>query len=220
MDKLNVLVVESNFLVREGLVSYLKKKGLSVFTSTFSLSEISATLEREKIHVLILDYFSTHKNSSLAFELITQLRHCPTLGIIEEIETSVIKRGLEAGLSGHVLKDCDGDEIYDAVTALHQGIPFYCGQIVEALNDFKGEHLGCDGIQISEREVEIISMIAEGLTNKEIADRLFLSTHTITTHRKNIMNKLGVNNTAGIVLFAVKSNFISPNRFLFANPSE
>ena len=60
-------------------------------------------------------------------------------------------------------------------------------------------------------------LIAEGLTNIHIAESLFLSTHTINTHRKNIMNKLGVNNTAGLVLFAVRENLVSPNHFLFAS---
>jgi DNA-binding NarL/FixJ family response regulator len=69
---------------------------------------------------------------------------------------------------------------------------------------------------LSERENEIIILIAEGLTNEQIAEQLFLSKHTINTHRKNIMSKLGVKNTAGIVMYAVKMNLISPNKFLFA----
>jgi DNA-binding CsgD family transcriptional regulator len=60
-------------------------------------------------------------------------------------------------------------------------------------------------------------MIAEGLTNQQIAEQLFLSNHTINTHRKNIMAKLGVKNTAGIVMYAVKTNLVSPNKFLFAS---
>jgi DNA-binding NarL/FixJ family response regulator len=54
------------------------------------------------------------------------------------------------------------------------------------------------------------------LSNKEIAEKLFLSTHTVTTHRKNIMNKLQVNNTAGLVLYAVRNDLIGPNKFLFS----
>jgi DNA-binding CsgD family transcriptional regulator len=69
---------------------------------------------------------------------------------------------------------------------------------------------------LSDRETEIIILISEGLTNAQIAEQLFLSNHTINTHRKNIMAKLGVKNTAGIVMFAVKTALVSPNRFLFA----
>ena len=69
---------------------------------------------------------------------------------------------------------------------------------------------------LSDRESEIIVLIAEGNTNAQIAEMLFLSNHTVGTHRKNIMSKLGVRNTAGIVMYAVKTNLISPNKFLFA----
>ena len=67
---------------------------------------------------------------------------------------------------------------------------------------------------------EIIVLIAEGRTNQQIADQLFLSAHTVNTHRKNIMSKLGVKNTAGIVMYAVKTNLISPNKFLFTAENE
>jgi DNA-binding CsgD family transcriptional regulator len=71
-------------------------------------------------------------------------------------------------------------------------------------------------VNISERELEIIKLIAEGYTNVEIAEKLFLSPHTVNTHRKNILQKLGINNTAAIVMYAVKTNLVSPNKFLFA----
>ena len=75
----------------------------------------------------------------------------------------------------------------------------------------------CAELNISEREVEIIKLIAEGFINKEIANKLFLSTHTVNTHRKNIMSKLGVSNATGIVIFAVKEKLVSPKDFLFSS---
>jgi DNA-binding CsgD family transcriptional regulator len=71
-------------------------------------------------------------------------------------------------------------------------------------------------VSITERELEIITLIAEGYTNVEIAEKLFLSPHTVNTHRKNILQKLGVNNTAAIVMYAVKTQLVSPNKFLFS----
>ena len=71
-------------------------------------------------------------------------------------------------------------------------------------------------VVLSDRENEIIKLVAEGNTNGKIAELLFLSNHTVNTHRKNIMAKLGVKNTAGIVMYAVKMNIVSPNRFLFS----
>ena len=79
------------------------------------------------------------------------------------------------------------------------------------------EQLSCEPISLSEREQEVIKMIAEGYTNAQIAEKIFLSNHTVNTHRKNIMRKLGVNNTAGIVMYAVKTQLVSPNKFLFTS---
>ena len=80
----------------------------------------------------------------------------------------------------------------------------------------EGEALSCEPVVISERETEIIALIAEGCTNGQIAEKLYLSSHTVGTHRKNIMQKLGVNNTAAVVMYAVKTGLVNPNRFLFS----
>ena len=88
------------------------------------------------------------------------------------------------------------------------------------VNDLDFDSFTCEAIVLSERENEIIKLVAEGNTNNKIAEMLFLSSHTVNTHRKNIMSKLGVKNTAGIVMYAVKMNIVSPNRFLFTPNTE
>ena len=75
--------------------------------------------------------------------------------------------------------------------------------------------LSSSSAQLSDRELQIIQFIAEGYTNSQIAAIIYLSNHTVNTHRKNIMKKLGVNNTAGIVMYAVKTEMVSPNQFSF-----
>ena len=83
------------------------------------------------------------------------------------------------------------------------------------MNELESLPFSCDPIHLSGRETEVLELIAEGMTNGQVADKLFLSAHTVTTHRKNIMSKLGVNNTAAIVMYAVKTGLVSPNKFLF-----
>lgn len=129
---------------------------------------------------------------------------------------------LRGGVSGYVKKDCEVEEIIDAVLATADGERFFCGKVLEAMrrasievDRFAGEALTCDPVTLSEREYEIIGMIAEGLSYTQIADRLHISAHTVTTHRRNLMQKLGVNNTASVVMYAVKHGLVSPNRFLF-----
>jgi DNA-binding NarL/FixJ family response regulator len=103
------------------------------------------------------------------------------------------------------------------------GSKFFCGQILNTIRsvdiDVDGENwttFNCEPIHLSDREQEIITLIAEGYTNTAIAEQLFLSPHTVNTHRKNIMQKLGVKNTAAIVMYAVKTNLVNVNKFLFS----
>jgi DNA-binding NarL/FixJ family response regulator len=102
------------------------------------------------------------------------------------------------------------------------GQKFFCGKILETLrrSSFDVDQLltapmSCAPVTLSARECEVISLIAEGLSYTRIAERLHLSAHTVTTHRRNIMQKLGVNSTAAVVMYAMKNGLVSPNKFLF-----
>ncbi len=129
---------------------------------------------------------------------------------------------LKAGVTSYIKKDCSRDEIIDSVLQTGEGQKFFCGKILRAIQasaldvDMLQENApDCAPVTVSERESEIIALIAEGCSYTRIAERLCLSAHTVSTHRKNIMQKLGVNNTAALVLYAVKNGLVSPNKFLF-----
>jgi DNA-binding NarL/FixJ family response regulator len=133
---------------------------------------------------------------------------------------------LRAGITSYIKKDCSMSEVLEAIDVTGQGGTFFCGQILDAIRresiditDLESLDFTCDPVVLTEREIEVLVFISEGMTNVQIAEKLFLSNHTVNTHRKNIMQKLGVNNTASIVMYAVKSGFVSPNKFLFQQSS-
>ena len=133
-----------------------------------------------------------------------------------------IANALRSGVTGYIKKDCGREEIVDAVLQTADGDRFFCGKIVEALeradirlDRFERQELTCDPVSLTEREVEVVRLIADGLSYTQIAELLELSAHTVTTHRRNVMQKLGVNNTAAVVMYAVKHGLTSPNKFLF-----
>jgi DNA-binding NarL/FixJ family response regulator len=130
------------------------------------------------------------------------------LAITPSLSKQTIHKSLKNGVDSYLLDDCDKQEILEAVEDTHNGKQFYCGMVINILAESNEENPDCEGISLSEREIEIIKLISDGLTNKEIADKLYLSTHTVNTHRKNIMQKLNIKNTAGIVIYAVKENII------------
>ncbi|HEX8517587.1 MAG TPA: response regulator transcription factor [Bacteroidia bacterium] len=220
MPQIKITIADSHFLSRKGLAVVLKENSdFSLVAEALSTSDLVNQSLFYNPDLIIIDY--TSANFSLeGLELI--VRKYPAaklLAITEGQRNGVISKALKIGVTSHLLKDCDQDEIVEAIYKTAAGEQFMCGKIVTSVLDDSTANIAsssCEGLNISEREMEIIKLIAEGLSNKEVADKLFLSTHTVTTHRKNIMNKLGVNNTAGLVLFAVRENLISPNHFLFA----
>jgi DNA-binding NarL/FixJ family response regulator len=125
---------------------------------------------------------------------------------------------MNVGVGSFVLSECSEAEILEALSEMLQGKDFMCGKIVDFLTSPAGalKSTRCEGMVLTDREMDILKLIAEGHSNKQMADLLFLSPHTINTHRKNIMAKLQVNNTAGLVMYAVKENLLDRNKFLFS----
>ena len=139
------------------------------------------------------------------------------LAITTYYSQSSVLKAIESGVTGYILKDCGKEEVIDAIKATGKGTNFFCGKIIESIVKENTSYIDvnkvascCEPVNLSNREIEIVKLIAQGFTNKEIADKLFLSNHTIITHRKNIMAKIGVKNTAGIVVYAVKESLVLP----------
>jgi len=125
-----------------------------------------------------------------------------------------ITRALQAGAKGYLLKDSADDDLIRALTAVSQGKTFFSPAVASVmLNDYL-RRLADRGVvdrydALSEREREIFQLIAEGRSNKEIADLLHVSANTIETHRSHIMEKLDVHSAVELVLYAVRKGLIS-----------
>jgi|ERR1051326_398641 DNA-binding NarL/FixJ family response regulator len=224
MNKIRIVVADGNFLTREGLKALVKENRDFLFADdTDSGADLQRKIGKVRPDVLIIDHTSTGFSLDDLKGINKTFPFLRILAITRAMSKTFINQSLDAGVNSYLLKDCDKVEINEAIYATAKGEQFFCGKIVSNILNAPEEGvmdngaLSCDGIRISSREAEIIRLVAEGLSNKEIADKLFLSVHTITTHRKNIMSKLGVNNTAGLVLFALKQNIISPNKYLFSS---
>lgn len=217
---IRVLLAEGNLLIREGLKSLIRNNsGMEVVAECCTSEELTDCLGKVEADVLILDYACEVFKLEDILQAYNSNKNLGILAITECNEKAVLESALRTGLDGHLLKDCDEQEIIDGIKSVAAGDRFFCGKVLDAVReeDLEQDTVSCEPISLSIREQEIIRLIAEGLTNKAIADKLFISAHTVMTHRKNIMAKLGINNTAGIVIYAVKENIISPNRFLFAS---
>jgi DNA-binding NarL/FixJ family response regulator len=219
---ISVLIAQSNFLVKEGLKSLiLNDKGLLLKGEASSYEEILPLLEKHRIDIIIIDNNDPVFGNASVRKIKAAFPGINFLSISDKPNRWTLSDALAAGITSYLLRDCGKEEILEAIQSTCKGEQFFCGKILSDVlktNDevsAQSEFQSCEGMKISMREAEIIKFIAEGFTNKEIADKLFLSAHTVTTHRKNIMAKLGVNNTAGLMMYAIKNNIVSPNHFLF-----
>jgi DNA-binding NarL/FixJ family response regulator len=122
---------------------------------------------------------------------------------------------LKAGALGYLLKSTGIDELVEAIKVVARGDSYFCKEASTAiflqLDKTKKEHKQKTGDSnpLTEREIEVLKLIAQGFTNKEIAEKLFISVRTVDTHRTNIHQKLNINNTAGLVNYAIKQGLLS-----------
>ncbi len=184
--------------------------------------ELMAQLVRVKPDVVLVDHTAKGFGPDAIREGLQRSKRSRFVAITPDPSKMALINALRGGVHSYIKKDCDVQEIIDAVLRTADGERFFCGQIIEAIEraslDLKkvtDQPLTCDPVVITRREAEIIALIAEGDSYTKIATRLHLSAHTVKTHRKKIMQKLGVNSTAGLVLYAVKNGMVSPNHFLF-----
>lgn len=201
----------NNLLVREGVCSLLKKNPeISIEYICENETDLIKFQNTKSDDVLIIDFYSFGFSKELVCQLFKLRNDRPIMALTAYSVADDVKELRELGLKGYLLHDCSEDEIFDAINFLNTGDFFYCGKVVDAVltQAVKPEYAhemtsSCEGLNISYRELEIINCIAEGMSNKQIADKLCISPLTVKTHRKNIMSKIGVKNTAGIVRFAM-----------------
>ena len=118
-----------------------------------------------------------------------------------------IKKMMENGASGYILKNSSREELIEAIHAVHSGAIFFSGEVGEALNAYQ-KSAKTDLPVLSGREKEILGLIAEGYTNPQIAEKIFLSPFTVDSHRKNLLAKLNAKNTALLIKLAVENKLL------------
>ena len=222
---IRILLADNSVIVRKGLQMLLE--GMTDFIvvgECEAKNELAQEILLKRPDIIIADTFALDLSDEDLRRIKKANRKIKILSLTGFHPKNEFKRMLDAGVTSCLLRECDREEIIEAIHKTVMGEQFLCGKIAEILtaeteySDSKAlKNVSCAGFGITDREMEIIQLIAGGLSNKQIADKLFLSTHTVNTHRKNIMSKLGVNNTAGVVMFAVKNRLLEPNQFLFSN---
>lgn len=211
---MRVLLADDHGIVRRGLRSLLEEAGLSVVAEAADGLEAIRLCEQHRPDLLIVD-IGMPKLSGI--EVATRAQKLdPPPGVIVlsmHADESYIIRALAAGARAYLLKDATDEDLLPAVRAVASGRPFFSPAVTSLLVEDYVRTLQQRGLNdsyhlLTDREKEVLYLLAEGRSNKEAATLLDLGLSTIETHRANLMQKLNLHNTAEIVLYAVRKGII------------
>lgn len=209
----NIVLVDDHQLILDGLVHMLRPYPRYEVLATFTQPrEALRSIPVLKPHLVLTDLDMPEMSGA---ELITQLREAlPVLRFIllsMHLEQHLVKKLMQKGLEGYLLKNDDEADFIHALDAVAAGKRYFSSRVTEVLAD-EDKMLGGGArlqlLDLSEREREILRLIAEGRSTKAIAEELFISVGTVETHRKSLMRKLDVHNVAGLVRIAVKEGLV------------
>lgn len=207
---IDILIANNNLILGEGLKAILQSKlGNRILGIVDGKENFISSSKKYFPDIVVIDYSNQSFGVNFIAEIKKIYKSSKILAITDVLPKQTIYKALKLGVDSYLLNDCQKPEILDAIEDTYNGKQFYCGHVIDILAEKASDTSDCSGISLSKRELEVIRLISDGLTNKKIADTLFLSTHTVNTHRKNIMTKLGLKNTAGIVIYAFKENIIN-----------
>ena len=217
METINILLVDDHTLIREGLKLILKKnKQFKIIGEASNGVEALEFLEKNaaKTHVMLLDITMPELDGFEVAKVVKKkYPDLKVLALTMHNEESYITKMIDVGVHGYVLKDSNLDDLSSAIKTILDDKPYYSSDVSAVMinslmnKDKQKDNNAIDNL--TEREKEIIHLISDGYKSSEIADKLELSTRTIEVHRRNLMKKLEIKNTAELVSYVLKSKLIS-----------
>lgn len=203
--KNKVFIVDDHYMVIEGIRSLLQnEKDVEWMGHAMNASSCLAFLQQQLPDVILMDISLPDKSGiDLCKEVKDNYPSVFIIGLSTFNQQSFIEKMMANGASGYVLKNATQEELIEAIAVVSGGktyLSFEAGQSLKRTKD--------NAIVLTRREKEILGLIASGMTNNEIAARLFVSSTTVDTHRKNLLAKFDVKNTASLIKMAVQLELI------------
>ena len=214
---INVSIVDEHPFLCDALSALISNaEDIEVVSCNTTVDELILGLQETLVHVAII---VVHKEKPRVIEDIKVLTHrFPKLKILVlsmNGKESFILKLIKVGAKGHLSSDTGRSEILEAIYTLRNGYEFYAKTITNILLNSFLSNDGPDNKEkekiqkgLSDREMEVLKLFAEGMSNRQIADKLFISVRTVETHKTNIMKKINIKTTVDLVKFAIKNNII------------
>ena len=203
--KTSIFIVDDHYMVIEGIRSLLQnEKGIEWMGHATNAASCLGFLKNQQPDIILMDInLPDMSGIDLCKEVRQKFPSVFVLGLSTFNQQAFIRNMIDNGASGYVLKNADKEELLEAIAAVQQGKTFLSHEANLSLRD-KEDKMP----PISRREKEVLLLIADGLTNNEIADKLFISVPTVNTHRKSLLEKLKAKNTAILIGRATKQGLI------------
>jgi DNA-binding NarL/FixJ family response regulator len=202
---IKIALVDDHKILRDGIK--LSLMGNTSVSLVFEAGTASAFLENYKnfnADVFVLDMnLPDIEGDELCAKLISDNADSKILILSGLIDEASLLRAVKAGAKGYLSKDAGNDELVEAITSVYNNEEYFGGKISK-LNGENSSHQN----SLSERETEVLKLFADGLTYKEIGEKLFISPRTVETHKNSIMTKLGLKTLADLIKWAIKNGVI------------
>ena len=200
-----IFIVDDHYMVIEGIHSLLKnEKGIEWMGHVTNAASCITFLKQQRPDIILMDINLPDRSGiDLCREVKEKYPHIFIIGLNTFNQQSFIRKMMDNRASGYVLKNATTEELMEAITEVMKGKTYLSFEVSQTLRDKP-----TNNFLLTRREKEVLELIADGMTNNEIAQKLFISTTTVDTHRKNLLAKFGVNNTASLIKLAAKNNLV------------
>ena len=210
---IKVLLADDHPVVRRGIAACLGRfPHLRIVGEAADGQEAMRKITELSPDIVLMDIDMPHLNGLAVTErLRKEMPHVRVLVLSMHSQTDCVMRILQSGARGYVLKDAPTDELLNAIETVHGGEAYFSPDVARmALKQFvRGVGDGGSAAQLTPREREVLTQIAEGLSNKEFANLLGVGVRTVETHRERIMRKLDIHSVAGLTRFAIAKGYVS-----------
>ncbi len=209
MSALKLMVVDDHQLFRDGIISMLSRnENLEIVGSASSVNELFEFLAKTKVDIVLIDISMRGEDGLYAIEKArTTHPNVKFIVLTMHAEGQYVVKAVRSGAYGYLIKNSDEVELLNAIKQVSMGIKYFNKEISHLMIGnmaIEGESHN----KLSDRELEVLQLVSEGKTTKEIAEILFVSTRTVETHRVNMMKKLKVQNSAELIKKAARLQLI------------
>ena len=201
-----VCIADDHCMVITGIQSLLKNvQSIELIGSAVDARSCLEFLNRQLPDVLLLDINLPDRNGiDLCLEIKKKYPSIRIIGLSSFNQLSFIQKMMQNGASGYLLKNAGREEIIEAIHSVYEGQHFMSNEVEGIIRENRNTNLP----MVTRREKEVLLLIADGLTNHEIAEKLFISPATVDTHRTSLLTKFEVKNTANLIRLATRMGYI------------